>query len=923
MLKHRKLFKVILVIILILSLTLPVGTAALTDETAGEGRCTSFYMGKGTTENGSYIWGRSEDYSATFAKLLEVRPAADHELGAMYKSGYNNFEWPYPEHTFRYILCKDSDAACGPYKTDEVYAQVGINEKNVAVSASVTLSSIKSAITGLDPMVPSTGLEEADVASIVLMQAETARHGCEILAEVFSTAGAASRDGVMISDPNEVWYFQVLSGHQYVAVRCPDDMIGFSPNITGNVGYYLDGEEGEEGEKTEGGWFVDVTDPDVIASEDLISTAIEAGTFVGYSSEEDADDDEKTLIKVADSYASSTANYWTGRMRVGYGYLYGLKTNEAIQDLSEVQSKYLDYFIKPPEGKKYTLYDAMRLLASRGEGTEWEVSNPSSNSSSIGNDRTLEAHVFETRPGMPGALATMEWICMGPGEFSVYLPYYGSLVTDTFEKYYAPDTDAYNDEDPDSNNAYWVFRELYTQCKADTLAERERLGNGVRDFWERYQKSLIEQQALVDAYMVKIYESSPQLAEEKATELSMKLSEETYEYAKQILAELKEFKALGEEGPFVPAAYLDQNALPHYAPEAESTPRPRRSTPSNTTTTTITNADGSVTTTVTNLTNGTVTETTKYPDGSETVVETKKDGSSITTMKNRDGSSSITRADENGKVETTVTLPSQVVDEAMKQGDAVPLPMPRVSANRDRNSAPVITINGPSNISAKVEIPVRNVTGGVVAILIRSDGTEEIIKNSITTENGVLLTVKGNVTVKIVDNSKNFSDVARSNWAFEAVAFASSRELFSGTGAATFSPNADMTRSMLVTVLARLDGQDTTGGETWYSKAVDWAKATGVSDGSNLSNSITREQLASMLYRYARNAGIDTTYSGTKIQEFSDYGKISGYAAEAMAWCVNTGLISGMGDNTLNPQGNASRAQVASILMRFCENAVK
>lgn len=897
MLKHGKFFKSIISIVLILGLTLPVSAMALpaADDVARgagsgistdvideqnnstalegpEGKCTQFYMGRDTTENGSYIWGRSEDMTATFAKLFAVHPAADHEPGEMYISGENDFTWPYPAHTFRYIMCKDSDAANGPYKTDEAYAEVGMNEKNVAVSASVSVNAPKDAIWDKDAQ-EDTGLAETDIVSIVLMQAETARQGCEILANIYDTVGAAGSDGITISDPDEVWFFQSLAGHQYVAVKCPDDRIGFSPNITGNVG-------GSD-------VYTVTSDTNVIASADLISLPESLGLLVG----------DDTKIKIADTYASGPSNHKAGRLALGHYYLKGAADASAQPD-----SAYMDYFLEPRDGQKYSLYEAMRLLGYRGEGSPYEVANPTRNKLSIGNDNTLEAHVFEVRSGMPDALATVEWLCMGPAEFSVYLPYYGSLITATSEKYYQPDADEYNSADPDANTAYWVFRELYTECAADTLAERSRLGDGVRDFWERYQKSLISQQASVDTYMQNIYKKSPQLAEEKATEISMKLSEETYAYAKQILAELKAFKAAGTAGDFVPSALLDKDALPHYVP-VEPTPTHHSGSSSGavptSNTTTVNNSDGSITTTTTNLTTGTVTEVTKYPNGSQLSVETRKDGT----------------------VTTKVTLSSKAVEG--QQGGAALLPMPKISAAKDRDSAPAITINGPGNTAVKVEIPIKNVTAGTVAVLVHGGGTEEILKNAVTAENGLVITVNGTVTVKIVDNSKEFSDVTRGNWAFEAVTFATSRELFAGTGAAAFSPNADMTRSMLVTVLARLDGQDTAGGETWYSKAAEWAKENGVSDGSNPNGAITREQLAAMLYRYAQNMGMDTTQGGMKIREFSDYESISGYSAEAMAWCVNLGLISGMGDNTLNPQGNASRAQVAAILMRFCENGMK
>lgn len=127
-----------------------------------------------------------------------------------------------------------------------------------------------------------------------------------------------------------------------------------------------------------------------------------------------------------------------------------------------------------------------------------------------------------------------------------------------------------------------------------------------------------------------------------------------------------------------------------------------------------------------------------------------------------------------------------------------------------------------------------------------------------------------------------------------------------------------MTRAMLMTVLARFDGQDTTGGAVWYEKAMEWARENGISDGSDPDGSITREQLATMLWRYA---GSPT--GGGSLSSFGDSASVSAYALEAVRWAVGEGLISGTDAGLLAPQGSATRAQVATILMRFVESLTK
>ena len=168
--------------------------------------------------------------------------------------------------------------------------------------------------------------------------------------------------------------------------------------------------------------------------------------------------------------------------------------------------------------------------------------------------------------------------------------------------------------------------------------------------------------------------------------------------------------------------------------------------------------------------------------------------------------------------------------------------------------------------------------------------------------------------IEDVKPSKNgFDDVASSDWFADAVKYVADKGLMNGTDDNQFSPNASTTRGMLMTVLARYAGEDTAGGATWYEKGMNWAKAKGVSDGTNPNANITREQLVTMMYRYAGSPKADG-----KLDSFSDAASVSTYAADAMQWAVANGIVNGS-NGKLNPQNNATRAEVAAILMRFCE----
>ena len=169
-------------------------------------------------------------------------------------------------------------------------------------------------------------------------------------------------------------------------------------------------------------------------------------------------------------------------------------------------------------------------------------------------------------------------------------------------------------------------------------------------------------------------------------------------------------------------------------------------------------------------------------------------------------------------------------------------------------------------------------------------------------------------------STKTFSDVSSSDWFADAVKYVSDKGMMNGTGTGKFSPADSTTRAMLMTVIARYAGEDTTGSNPWYQKGMEWAKANGVSDGTAPNANITREQLVTMLYRYAKSTGKDVSVGkDTNILSYADATTVSEYAVPAMQWACGAGIVNGA-NGKLNPQNNATRAEVAAILMRFCEN---
>lgn len=274
------------------------------------------------------------------------------------------------------------------------------------------------------------------------------------------------------------------------------------------------------------------------------------------------------------------------------------------------------------------------------------------------------------------------------------------------------------------------------------------------------------------------------------------------------------------------------------------------------------NPDGPITTTAIDPATGTVTETTAYPDGKVIVVETYANGVQVTTT--------------------------------------------------HTPGAPVtFSVVIPDGMGAVTVVIAAAVTPGTVAV---DTATGRIIRHSVPVADGLRIRLDHSVNFILEDRGKTFSDTD-GHWAQDSIAFVTAHELFSGTSASTFDPDLPMTRAMLMTVLARLDGRDTEGGSIWYEKGMAWAVANGISDGSDPEGRITREQIATMLWRYAGEPA-----AAGDLSLYPDAGNVDSWAVSAMIWAVRNGIIRGYDDGSLNPLGSALRSEVAAMLTRFCQN---
>ena len=249
----------------------------------------------------------------------------------------------------------------------------------------------------------------------------------------------------------------------------------------------------------------------------------------------------------------------------------------------------------------------------------------------------------------------------------------------------------------------------------------------------------------------------------------------------------------------------------------------------------------------------------------------------------------------------------------------------------------------PRNASkgATVTITVTPNEGYVLGTLTATDANGDTISLSNEGDGKYTFTMPASrvtVSATFVAESEQelpFTDVASSEWYYEAVQYVYNNELMNGMSATTFEPNSTTTRGMIVTMLYRLENEPTaaSAGFTdvaagqWYTDAVNWAAANNIVNGYGddqfgPTDTITREQMMAILYRYAQYKGYDVTASAD-LSAYTDAANISSYAVSAMQWAVGEGLINGITDTTLVPGGSATRAQVAAILMRFCENVAK
>ena len=361
--------------------------------------CTTIYAGSSMTADGSVFYGRSEDYANSQNKLFYVSPAGQHKEGELYYGCYG-FTWTFTHDSYGYTAFSDDNREgaggicpdCGGDHAHTPYEAGGTNDMGVTITATETLHSSEAAAEA-DPY-EDLGIEEAEIVTVVLGEAATAREAVDLLLGIYDTAGCNAGSGIIIGDASETWYIENVTGHQYIALKLSDSMVFIQPNMS------VIGE-------------IDLDDTEnVIASAGLIETAVNGGFFVGNA--------DANVINYVMSYNGGSSP--NTRMIEGLEFLdtpYEEETGALTYLISNVDA---DGNIVP----MYTGIEPERALSVDDMLNFYKIP-------SIGYVRNLETHIFQVTG--EGALGTVEWVAMNDAAINVFIPYYPMLTTDVDASY--------------------------------------------------------------------------------------------------------------------------------------------------------------------------------------------------------------------------------------------------------------------------------------------------------------------------------------------------------------------------------------------------------------------------------------------------------------------------------------------------------
>ena len=472
--------------------------------------CCGFIIGRQLTKDGTTLFGRTEDYpyypnGGKHNKNFVVVDAKNYKEGDQLEDESNGFTYPHAASEMKYTATYDSARGDG---SNGAFGEHGFNEAGVSMTSTVTAIPNKKVLK-TDPLTEK-GIPEAAMLDVVLPRVKSAREGVEFLAKVIEEKGSAEGNVVVFADQNETWYMEILSGHQYVAVKVPEDKYAVFANT-----YYLG--------------HVDLNDKEnVIASKDVEKVAKESGN---YKTDKDGN------FHIAKSYGPE--KYAEGDRSRTYAGITLLDPNSKVT----YEDDEYELFRSPTDpNKKFTLEDAFALQRNRFEhlngrfvpddqiGVKKQGDNGSNDTVrkdqykyALGNENVIDAHVYQINPKLPKSFGGTLWLGMGPSRNTPYVPFYGNLK-DTYEAF-KPQTATY-----DPNSWYWTVWHIDNMA----INNQDVFGKSVQDHWKALEKQFIVDQEKKDIeyYALKDQPEAAKAAEDKVTKDALELSDRLFQHFK-------------------------------------------------------------------------------------------------------------------------------------------------------------------------------------------------------------------------------------------------------------------------------------------------------------------------------------------------------------------------------------------------------
>ena len=478
--------------------------------------CCGFIIGRQLTKDGTTLFGRTEDYpyypnGGKHNKNYVVVDAKNYKEVDQLEDESNGFTYPHAASEMKYTATYDSARGDG---SNGAFGEHGFNEAGVSMTSTVTAIPNKKVLK-TDPLTEK-GIPEAAMLDVVLPRVKSAREGVEFLAKVIEEKGSAEGNVVVFADQKETWYMEILSGHQYVAVKVPEDKYAVFANT-----YYLG--------------HVDLNDTEnVIASKDVEKVAKESGN---YKTDKDGN------FHIAKSYGPE--KYAEGDRSRTYA---GITLLDPDSKVTYEDDEY-ELFRSPTDpNKKYTLEDAFALQRNRFEhlngrfvpddqiGVKKQGDDGSNDTVrkdqykyALGNENVIDAHVYQINPNLPQSFGGTVWLGMGPSRNTPYVPFYGN-VKDTYEAF-KPQTATY-----DPNSWYWTVWHIDQMA----INNQDLFGKSIQNHWKALEEQLIIEQKVSDSKYaaLKADEAAAKAVEDKVTEDALARSERLFKQFKQYESEL-------------------------------------------------------------------------------------------------------------------------------------------------------------------------------------------------------------------------------------------------------------------------------------------------------------------------------------------------------------------------------------------------